>query len=420
MSFEYKNNLLYCEDISLDHVAKNVGTPCYVYSKSQFTHNFQVLYSLLKQNLAVQNRNFEIAFSVKSCPNINILKHLKSLGSSCDCVSIGEVMRAIKAGFNPQNVVFAGIGKTKHELYEASKLGIKQINTESLSEITLINQIGAELNTKINIAIRLNPNINANTHSKITTGTHDSKFGIDAHWVANNITQIQSFKNINLIGFSIHIGSQITDIAPLISSFEEIVDITTLYINAGFDIQTIDFGGGLGVQYSGNEKLIKPDIYIASVSESAKKLPANISLIIEPGRFISCTSGILVSSILHLKQTAAVHFAITDAGMNDLMRPAIYDAYHKIIPVTKRNNIAKYDIVGPICESSCIFGKDREIAELQQNDLIAILNAGAYGASMSNNYNSRLLVPEVLVDNDKFTLIRKPQTYEQLFELENI
>lgn len=408
MTFTYKNSQLYAENITITEITKSVGTPFYCYSKQQFANNF------LEFKNAFQGVDVTICYALKSNSNLKIISLLAGLGSGADTVSEGEIRAALKAGVSPETIVFSGVGKTKREMEFGLKNNIGQFNVESIEELEILNQVAGSLNIKAPVSIRVNPDVDAKTHEKISTGRKNDKFGIaweDVFLVYNNT---KNLKNIDIQGITTHIGSQITSLEPYKQAFTKIAELCTALRGLGFNLSRLDLGGGIGIKYK-DENIINIVDYANLVKEIIQ--PLGLKLFLEPGRRISGNAGILVTEVQYIKKTSEKDFAIIDAGMNDLARPAIYGAYHEIITVkesSEQHNI--YDIVGPVCESSDIFGKDRKLSELKSGDLLAILCAGAYGFSMSNTYNIRPQLPEILVDGDKFEIIRQRQTYEDILK----
>ena len=409
MSFDYKNKTLHAENLSLKEIAEHVGTPFYCYSKSKLIENF----SRFKK--AFSGYPTTICFAIKSNSNQSILKILSANGSGADCVSKGEIMRAEQAGIDPKKMVFAGVGKTVDEMKYGLKIGIGQFNVESREELKLLDDVAKSMGIKAPVAIRVNPDIDAITHEKITTGRKIDKFGIPWYEVIETYKLAKKLNNINVIGVSCHIGSQITDITPYQQALKKIASLVLELKEINVEISKIDFGGGLGVKYK-DEKLIEIEDYANTLINIIK--PTGADLIIEPGRRIAADIGVLVSEVQYIKNSGERKFAIIDAGMNDLARPAIYTSYHEIISVNEGEKNHKYDVVGPVCESSDIFGRERPMTELSNGDLIAILQAGAYGMVMAGNYNTRPMIPEVLVDDNKYKIIRKRQTIEELISLD--
>ncbi|MDC0074520.1 diaminopimelate decarboxylase [Alphaproteobacteria bacterium] len=411
--FYYKNGELIVENTPISNIAKELKTPFYCYSSRRLKKNF----NNLKNSLA--GLNSTIYFAVKSNSNISIIKTLSDEGAGADVVSEGEIRKSIKAGISPNKIVFSGIGKTENEIAYAVKKNIFQINIESESELIKINNIANSLNKKVNIGIRVNPDINANTHKKISTGTAENKFGIgwlQAREVFNNA---KNMNHLNINGIAIHIGSQLLDLSPLDKAFEKVREYIKILYEDGINIKNIDLGGGIGVSYSG-EKSPSAEDYSRVVKNHFKDF--NNHFMFEPGRYLIANAGVLVTKVIYIKNSESKKFVIVDAGMNDLLRPALYDSKHDIKPVVEDNyinNIKNAEIVGPICESSDTFSRHFEYTKLDENDLLAIMTTGAYGSVMSSYYNTRPLIPEVIVNQLNFTIIRKRPSYDEMFATEN-
>jgi len=409
--FKYIKNKLYCENVSVEEIVKETLTPVYIYSKNQLIKNFKEF------DNAFKNKKHLICYAVKANTNREICKILFKLGAGADITSGGELYRVIKSGINPEKIVYAGTGKTKDEIIYAVKNKILMFNVESVEELKLINKIGAEFNKKINIALRVNPNINPHTHKFISTGLNITKFGIPIKEIIDVYKYAKfNLKYLNIQGIHCHIGSQITQIKPFVIMTEKILDIVKKLKKINIDLNYINFGGGLGIKYN-NEIPPTPK----ELSNNILKFLKNTHhiLIFEPGRYIVGNTGILVTKILYKKQANKKNFLIVDAGMNDLIRPAFYSSFHKIITVNlKKTKKIKYDIVGPICETSDFLGKDRYLPELNSGDLIAVSSTGAYGFSMSSQYNSRPRPPEIMVDNNNWYITRKRENYIDLIKNE--
>ena len=399
-----KKNLC-VENISAFFLAKKYKTPFYCYSLSQLKNNF---YSFSKAFRSVKPI---ICFSVKSNANVSLLKELKKIGSGADVVSAGELLKATKAGINVKKIVFSGVGKTEDEIKLAIKKGVLLINIESESEAILVNKISGQMSKKTSVGIRLNPNITARTHKKISTGGKDDKFGLSYKDYINLCNKVNSFKNLRLEGLSVHIGSQIINIKP----FQQVLSVINKIITkTKINFKFIDLGGGIGIPYSGKERKINLHKYAKLVNKFFKNKKTQI--IFEPGRFIVGNASILISKVIYIKKSNNKNFIILDAGMNDLMRPALYDAYHKIIPV-KRNSsqmLKNVEFVGPVCESSDKFLSLKKFSKIAEGDYVAITDVGAYGMSLTSNYNTRPIIAEIMVIGSKHRLIKKRQSLENL------
>ena len=399
-----KSNLR-VENISAQTLTKKYNTPFYCYSLLQLKNNF---YNFSK---AFRETKPLICFSVKSNSNIALLKELKKIGSGADVVSAGELLKATKAGINVKKIVFSGIGKTESEIKLAIKKRVLLINMESESEANLINKISKKMSRKTSVGIRLNPNVIGTTNKKISTGSKNDKFGLSYKDCLILGKRIKKLNNLNLQGLSVHIGSQITNIKP----FKKVLGIINKIINkTRINFKFVDLGGGIGISYSKKDKKLNLNQYAKLVKKFIKNKKTQI--IFEPGRFISGNTSILISKITYIKKSNNKNYIILDAGMNDLMRPALYDAYHKIVPLKKRNNgvMKNLEFVGPICESSDKFLSLKKFSKLNEGDYVAITNVGAYGMSLTSNYNTRPIIAEVLVNGSKHKLIKKRQSLENL------
>lgn len=413
--FTYKNGILHAENVAITDIAANVGTPFYCYSTATFSRHYQVFAD------AFASVPTTLCFAVKANSNVAILKLLGELGAGADAVSEGEIRRALAAGIPAEKIVFSGVGKTAQEMRYSLQHSIGQFNVESEAELRLLNDIALSLQTQAPVALRVNPDIEANTHDKISTGRKEDKFGIEWDSIIDLYTLAASLPGIDVKAVSTHIGSQLTSLEPFKRAFDKIVELVKTLRSEGHNITRLDLGGGLGIPYHKNEAPPSPDRYADMVINATKEL--GCELIFEPGRLIAGNAGILVSQILYHKYTSHRDFLIIDAAMNDLMRPALYDAHHDIIPVSEPAPNAPYnpmDVVGPICETTDVFCKNRPLPPLESNALIAFRSAGAYGAVMANEYNSRLLVPEVLVKDDQYAIIRKRNSYSTMLQQDSI
>lgn len=410
--FIFKENELYCEDVPIKHIASEVGTPFYLYSIATLKRHFNAF------NESSKVFNSIVCYSVKANSNIAILNFLFKMGWGADIVSGGELFRAIQAGVDTQKVVYSGVGKTEGEIEFALKSDILMFNVESLPELFLIDKIAGNLNKKARISFRINPNVDPKTHPYISTGLKKNKFGISIKHAFSAYEKSKELKNIDVVGLDCHIGSQLTEISPFNDAVAIIRDLLLKLTASGFDIKYLDLGGGLGIAYE-NEMPLHPSTYINSIKNILGDYKGTV--IFEPGRVIVGNIGIFVTKVIYNKDTGSKNFVIVDGGMNDLIRPALYEAYHEIIPVIKRSGPRiRADVVGPICESADFLGKDRLLSQVQEGDLLAVYSAGAYGFSMASNYNSRPRVAEVLVDKDKYCVIRQRETYDDLIAREFI
>lgn len=425
-AFEYKNRTLFCENVRVDDIVSSVGTPVYIYSKNAILARYRELKS------AFQDVETLICFSVKSNSSLSICSLLAEEGSGFDVVSGGELFHALKAGGDPSKIVFAGVGKTDKEIRYALENDIFMFNVESASELEHINTIAGETGKIPRVALRINPDIDAKTHAKTTTGKKENKFGIDFTEAENLIKHSARYSNISICGLHVHLGSPIYTTDPYVHALKKIVVLVQKCRDAGMDIAYINIGGGYCISYTGG-KVIQPKDYASKILPLVKKMQCH--LIMEPGRFIVGNSGILASRVIYIKETLhGKKFIICDAAMNDLIRPALYDAFHRIWPVntnikmpqeenpdksTRKKGMDLVDIVGPVCESSDTFATNRALPRVQEGDLLAVFSTGAYGFTMSSSYNSRPRPCEVLVDGDQYRIIRKRETYEDLIKCEN-
>jgi diaminopimelate decarboxylase len=410
--FEYKNNELYCESVSIAQIAENVGTPFYLYSYATLTRHFEAF------NHAFEGIDRLVCFSAKANTNLAILNMFASLGSGLDIVSGGELYRGLKAGFSPDKVVYSGVGKKIDEIDYAINSGILMFNVESLEELELIDYRARNLNTQASIALRVNPDVDPKTHPYISTGLKKNKFGIETDAALEAYKAALKMKNIKIIGIDCHIGSQITQVTPFEDALIKLKSLAGALKELGIVIKYLDMGGGLGITYS-DESPPHPNEYAKVLVNSLKE--TSLTLILEPGRVIVGNAGILVTQVLYRKSGQIKEFAIVDAAMNDLMRPTLYKAYHAIEPVKKvKRNTIKADVVGPICETGDFLALDRQIADVERGDLLAVMSAGAYGFTMSSNYCSRPRAPEVMVSGDRFEVVRRRETYEDLNKGESI
>ena len=404
-NLRYVGKNLFVEKLSIKNILKKNKTPFYIYSENQITYNF------LKFANTFKKTNPLICFAAKSNSNSNILRILGRLGAGADVVSGGELLKALKAGIKPNKIVFSGVGKTEEELKIAINKRILLINCESESEAKLINNLAKKLKKKVSIGFRLNPNVDAKTHKNISTGKAENKFGLSIKNFKIFLKTINSFKNIKLEALSVHIGSQILNDAP----FRKTLNVMSKLIKElKLNLKYVDLGGGFGINYTDKEKPINLNKYSKLVHNFAKKLKCRI--IFEPGRSIIGNTGLLISKIQFIKKGTNKNFIILDAGMNDFMRPALYEAFHKIIPISKKSSRMKdkIEFVGPICESTCKFGVYKNYPKVNENDFVAITNVGAYGSSLSSNYNTRPLIAEILINKNKLRYIRKKQNLLKL------
>lgn len=409
--FTYINGALHAESVSLHAIAEAVGTPFYCYSSATLAHHVAVL----REGLSAFNPR--ICFAVKACPNLAVLRTLCEAGTGADVVSEGELRAAMLAGIAPSQIVFSGVGKTRSEMRYALSQHIFQFNVESEPELYALNEEALALGVRARIAIRVNPDVDAQTHAKISTGKKENKFGVAIASAPALYAKAAQLAGIEVQGVSMHIGSQLTSLAPFEAAYTHARTLVETLRASGIPIRTLDIGGGLGVPYFEGAVPPPPAEYGAMVSRVLSGL--DVELMIEPGRLIAGNAGIMVSRVIYEKHELRRRYIILDAAMNDLMRPALYDAFHAIVPVVEpvaehAGALSPADIVGPVCETGDTFAKDRLMPALSEGDLVAFRTAGAYGASMSGTYNLRPLIAEVLVKGDQFSVVRKRQSYDEL------
>jgi diaminopimelate decarboxylase len=408
--FSYKNDELYAEDVSISTVSNVVGTPFYLYSATAITENFL---NLRKSLGGLENL---ICYSVKANSNIAILKLLSQLGAGMDVVSVGEYLRAKIAGVPGEKIVFSGVGKRRDEISQVLVGGIKQFNVESEAELKVLNELSISLNKRTSITIRVNPDIDAKTHEKISTGKKDDKFGIPINRAREVYLKASQMLGVKVVGVDVHIGSQLTDLEPFRMAFTKLAELVDDLLKDGHEIKCLDLGGGLGISYQKTND-VQPSLqeYGQIIRETVGSLGCEI--LVEPGRFIVGNAGILVSEIIYKKFGEDREFLIVDSAMNDLIRPSLYAAYHEILPIKKPNNsssFACYDVVGPVCETGDTFATQRSLMEMESGELLAFMSAGAYGSVMASEYNTRPLIPEVLVKGDNFSIIRARPLIEDI------
>jgi len=412
--FQYRDGELYAEDIAVAEIAKEVGTPFYCYSTATLERHFNVF------SKAFDGANALVCFAVKANSNLAVIKTLARLGAGADVVSGGELRRALRAGIPPEKIVFSGVGKRPEEMELALNAGILQFNVESEPEVRVLSEVASRLGKEAPIAFRVNPDVDAKTHAKISTGKAENKFGVPWQDVSRIYRDAAALPGIKIQGVDVHIGSQLTDLDPFNNAFLRVRELVEQLRGEGHDITQVDLGGGLGIPYDGT---IPPEP--SSYGEVALNAMGNmgVQLIFEPGRLIVGNAGILVSEVIYVKEGAERKFIILDAAMNDLIRPAMYDGYHHIDTIKEPNKddgTESVDVVGPVCETGDTFARGREMSPVEAGDLVAFRSAGAYGAVMASTYNTRPLVPEVLVDGDKFAVIRARPSLEALLELDKI
>lgn len=406
--FPHKNDEMFVEDIALSSIAKQIQTPFYCYSSAAIEASYQ------EYQDAFTHQDSLICYAVKANSNQAVLSTLARMGSGADVVSMGEIRRAIAAGIPASKIVYSGVAKTQEEIEYALSLGIFQFNVESEPELELISKVATSLNTTAAIAFRINPDVCAQTHAKISTGKAENKFGVPISKAKIAYARAAELPGIKVQGVDVHIGSQLTSLAPFTEAYGRIAELVKALKADGHDISVIDVGGGLGITYL-DEVIPSKQAYADMVQEQLGELGCKI--VLEPGRSLLGNAGILVTSVVFVKTGEERQFLMLDAGMNDLIRPSMYEAYHQIIAVNKTNRELKpYDVVGPVCETGDTFAKARPVHQSCSGDLIAIMSSGAYGAVMSSSYNTRMLVPEVMVKGDEFAIIRKRPSYEEIIK----
>ncbi|WP_121629508.1 diaminopimelate decarboxylase [Tropicibacter alexandrii] len=414
--FIYQDGTLRAEDVSIAEIAATVGTPFYLYSTATLVRHFRLFDEALSWGPHL------VCYAMKAASNQAILKTLAQEGAGMDVVSGGEYARAIAAGVSGERIVFSGVGKTADEIRAALTGGIRQFNVESEPEMRAISQVATELGTVAPITIRVNPDVDAKTHAKIATGKSENKFGIPISRAREVYAEAARLPGLKVVGIDVHIGSQLTQLEPFEQAYQKVADLTEALRADGHEITRLDLGGGLGIPYArSNEAPPLPSDYGALIQRTLGHLGCEIE--IEPGRLVVGNAGILVSKVIYVKNGEGRDFLILDAAMNDLIRPAMYDAHHEIVPVIEpeaATELTPYDIVGPVCETGDTFAKGRLMPPLQADDLVAFRSAGAYGAVMSSEYNTRPLIPEVLVKDDQFSVIRARPTFDEIINRDNL
>ena len=416
--FELKEGEQACEDVPLARIAAAVGTPAYVYSSATLERHYRVFEGALTSHPEIKAPL--VAYALKANANVAVVRTLARLGAGADTVSEGEIRRALAAGVPPQRIVFSGVGKSAHELAFALDIGVAEINVESEPELDLLAKVAADKGVRAMLSIRVNPGVGAGGHDKISTGHAESKFGVSLGEAERLYAKASNIASLRPVGLACHIGSQITDLAPLRVAFAKLRGLVERLRAEGLNVQRLDLGGGLGVPYFHQPDPPTPADYAAMVAEAVRGL--DIQLAFEPGRVIAANAGVLLARVIHVhERPEGRRFAVLDAAMNDLIRPAMYDAWHDIRPVAPRPGApALYDVVGPICETGDTFTRERLLPPLAAGDLVAFMTAGAYGASMASEYNSRPLVAEVLVKGAEFAVIRERPSYVEMFARERL
>lgn len=414
--FQYRDGILHAEDVAIPQIASSVGTPFYCYSAATFTRHYNLFHE------ALDGLDHLVCYAMKANSNMAVLKLLGDLGAGMDVVSGGEYMRAKAAGVPGERIVFSGVGKTREEMKLALEGGIRQFNVESEPEMRVLNEVAISLGTVAPITVRVNPDVDAKTHAKIATGKSENKFGIPIAKAREVYAEAAALKGLKVIGIDVHIGSQLTDLDPYRLAYEKVADLTRKLREDGHTIARLDLGGGLGIPYArSNEAPPSPKEYGKIIKETVGDLGCEIE--IEPGRLIAGNSGILVTEVIYNKEGEGRDFLIVDAAMNDLIRPAMYEAHHDIVPVIAAEPGAEQtpvDIVGPVCESGDTFAKQRNMPKVADGGLIAFRSAGAYGAVMASEYNSRPLIPEVMVKDDQFAVIRPRPSFDEMIKRDTV
>ena len=411
--FSYRDGRLLAEGVELEAIARQVGTPCYVYSRATLERHWRVF------DAALGTSRHLICYAVKANSNLAVLQLLARLGSGFDIVSIGELRRVLRAGGDPRRVVFSGVGKRTDEMQEALQARIRCFNVESEGELRRLNKVAGEAGLAAPVSLRVNPDVDAGTHPYISTGLRTTKFGINVDTALHTYQLAAGLAHLRITGIDCHIGSQLTDARPFVDALDRILNLVDRLQTEGIELEHIDLGGGLGIRYRTQDTPPSPDDYVRALLDRLGDRP--LEILLEPGRAIAGNAGILLTRVEYLKHTTERDFAIVDAAMNDLQRPALYDAWHDIIPVRPRDDAParSYDVVGPVCETSDFLGTQRQLA-LASGDLLVVRSAGAYGFSMSSNYNSRPRAAEVMVDGARMLVVRERETLEDLYRGEHL
>ncbi|MEW7977567.1 MAG: diaminopimelate decarboxylase [Candidatus Sedimenticola endophacoides] len=410
--FNYRDDQLYAEEVPLARVAERFGTPCYVYSRATLERHWHAF------DDAFRGRPHLICYAVKANSNLAVLNLFARLGSGFDIVSQGELERVLAAGGDPGKVVFSGVGKRHQEMRRALEVGIRCFNVESAAELERLDQVAGEMGRVAPVALRVNPDVDAKTHPYISTGLKENKFGIDIDQALKVYQRARALPNLRISGVDCHIGSQLTNTGPFLDALDRLMSLVARLKATGIEVDHLDLGGGLGIRYT-DEQPPRPAEYVRAIAERLGEVPYEI--FIEPGRAIAGNAGVLLTRVEYLKQTPAKEFALIDAAMNDLLRPTLYQARQEIVPIRRNGGgrSGSYDLVGPICETGDFLGKERRL-ELSEGDLLAVRSSGAYGFTMSSNYNSRPRAPEVMVDGDQMHLVRRRERIEELYRGEQL
>jgi diaminopimelate decarboxylase len=411
--FAYQNSKFFAEDVDLSELAEQVGTPTYVYSQATLTRHYEVF------SQAFAGLDALVCFAVKANSNRAVMALMASLGGGADIVSGGELTRALAAGVPPERIVYSGVGKSLAEMEAALSAGILMFNIESVQEMAVLNQVAGQMGLKAPVSLRVNPDVDARTHPKITTGLATNKFGLDVDLAFEQYQAAAQLSNLELKGVSCHIGSQLTQVEPFADALDRLGLLVEKLRGAGIDLSLLDLGGGLGITYR-DEQPPSPGQYAAALKDKVAQL--GMGLVLEPGRVLAGNAGILLSRVLFTKDTPAKHFIVVDAGMNDLVRPSFYDSFHNIVPLTQDDArpMVVADVVGPICETGDYLARDRELRDLERGDLVAVMSAGAYGFTMSSTYNSRPRAAEVMVNGNRWSMVRTRETIEEVMRGESL
>ncbi len=411
MVFSYKGGELYCEDVPVSKIADAVGTPFYLYSYSALIDGIKAYLRPLSRIGGI------VCYAVKANSNLAVLRTLFREGAGADIVSGGELFRAVRAGVDVKKVVFAGVGKTEEEMAYALRMGILMFNVESVQELEVLDKVAQTEGKKAPVAVRVNPDVDPQTHPYISTGLKESKFGIDVDEALDVYMMASKMEGIEVVGIHCHIGSQITKLSPFVDAVDRVIELVDRLKDKGIGLKYMDIGGGIGIRYK-DEEPPTPEQLIDAVADRVKS--RGLTLIMEPGRSVVGNAGLFVTRVLYVKKKQNKTFYVVDGAMNDLARPALYNAYHEIVPVKERGGSVVADVVGPVCETGDFLAKGRELPEIERGDLLAVMSAGAYGFAMSSNYNSRPRVCEVLVKGDQFFVVRERERYEDLVRGESI
>ncbi len=412
-NFSYNDGELYCEQAPLASIAEKIGTPCYVYSKRSLVDSYD------SYDKAFSPVDHLVCFALKSCANLSVIRLLAQRGAGADIVSQGELFRALKAGVPGERIIYSGVGKTRQEITYALENGIYCFNVESMPELDLIDQVASSMGLTAPVSLRINPDVESGTHEYTTTGKKETKFGIPFDQALECYRKIASYENLRIMGIDTHIGSQIVSSQPFVAAYEKIARLFRELEKDGIELEFCDIGGGLGIRYN-DEVPPTPGQFAEAVLPVTE--PLGCRIVIEPGRSISGNAGVLLTRVVHYKQTEVKNFAVVDAGMNDIIRPSLYGAYHRVEPVVQANDRGQttVDVVGPICESGDFIAKDRAMQQVSEGDLLCVYSAGAYTATMASNYNGRPRAAEVLVDGSGWEVVRKAETLDDLIRGEEL